>query len=62
MAAEAVSLTFLQCLLKGLQRSLRIVSSPRIASLPGVLTAANVSCLIVPILWGFGAWLFEWYK
>jgi hypothetical protein len=48
MAAEAVSVTFLQCTLKGLQRSPRIVTHPESMSLPGVITARNVSCLIIP--------------
>lgn len=48
MAAEAVSTTFLQCILKGLQRSPRIVTSPEAMQQPGVLTAADVSCLVIP--------------
>ena len=48
MAAEAISTTFLQCTLKGLQRSPRIVTDPRAMGQPGVLTVENVSCLVVP--------------
>jgi hypothetical protein len=48
MAAEAVSLTFLQCTLKGLQRSPRIITDPDGLHEPGVLTASNVSCLVIP--------------
>ena len=48
MAAEAVSTTFLQCTLKGLQRSPRIVSDPDAMNQPGVFTAADVSCLVMP--------------
>ncbi len=48
MAAEAVSYTFLQCIFKGLQRSPRIVSDPEAMRQPGVLTAADVSCLVIP--------------
>ena len=48
MAAEAVSLTFLQCTLKGLQRSPRIVTDPSAMSRPGVTTAEDVSCLVIP--------------
>jgi Protein of unknown function (DUF3326) len=47
MAAEAVSLTFLQCIFKGLQRSPRIITGEAMRA-PGVLTAADVSCLVIP--------------
>jgi hypothetical protein len=47
MAAEAVSMTFLQCIFKGLQRSPRIVTGDAMRA-PGVLTAADVSCLVIP--------------
>ncbi len=48
MAAEAVSLTFFQCILKGLQRSPRIIADPRLMELPQVLTARDIACLVVP--------------
>ena len=48
MAAEAVSATFLQCTLKGLQRSPRIITEPRAMAQPSVFTAADVSCLVIP--------------
>ncbi len=48
MAAEAVSLTFLQSILKGLQRSPRIVSDCTLLDRPGILTARDVSCLVTP--------------
>lgn len=48
MAAEAVSTTFLQCTLKGLQRSPRIVNDAHAMNRPGVLTADNVACLVIP--------------
>lgn len=48
MAAEAVSVTFLQCVLKGLQRSPRIVADPKSMKRPGVLTADDLSCLVIP--------------
>ncbi len=48
MAAEAVSVTFLQCTLKGLQRSPRIVTDADAMRCPGVLTAENISCLVIP--------------
>lgn len=48
MAAEAVSVTFLQSVLKGLQRSPRIETDPRILESSSVLTARDVSCLVIP--------------
>jgi hypothetical protein len=48
LAAEAVSLTFVQCMLKGLQRSPRIVTDPDVMREAGMLTAADVSCLVIP--------------
>jgi hypothetical protein len=48
MAAEAVSLTFLQSVLKGLQRAPRIVDDPAALVHPSVVTARDVSCLVTP--------------
>ena len=48
MAAEAVSMTFLQSVLKGLQRSPRIITDGEAMREPGVLTARDVSCLVQP--------------
>jgi hypothetical protein len=48
MAAEAVSYTFLQCIFKGLQRSPRIVTAPEAMAQQGVITASDVSCLVIP--------------
>ncbi len=48
MAAEAVSVTFLQCTLKGLQRSPRIVTDPHAMAQPGVFSVEDVSCLVIP--------------
>ncbi len=48
MAAEAVSLTFLQCILKGLQRSPRIITDSSAMNHHSVLTASDVSCLVIP--------------
>lgn len=48
MAAEAYSVTFLQCILKGLQRSPKIVSDTDGMQSPHALTAADVSCLVIP--------------
>jgi hypothetical protein len=47
MAAEAVSLTYLQCVLKGLQRSPRIVENVQLGQL-GLFDVTNVSCLVIP--------------
>jgi hypothetical protein len=48
MAAEAVSYTFLQSVLKGLHRAPRIVSNWEAIDRPGVISASNVSCLVTP--------------
>ena len=46
-SAEAVSKTYLHSVLKGLHRSPAIVPDPPAGS-PGILTAEDVSCLIIP--------------
>jgi len=48
MAAEAISLTFLQSILKGLQRSPKIVTDRDAMMANGVLTANDVACLVIP--------------
>ena len=48
LAAEAVSLTFVQCMLKGLHRSPRLVTDPDVMREAGLVTAADVSCLVIP--------------
>ena len=48
MAAEAVSATFLNCTLKGLQKSPRIVTNRTAMMGADVVTAADVGCLVVP--------------
>ena len=48
MAAEAVSLSYFHCVLKGLQKSPMIVNDPRNKGLTDILTAENISCLIIP--------------
>jgi hypothetical protein len=48
MSAEAVSNCFLHCVLKGLHRSPRIISDKMLFGHAGVLTAADVSCLVIP--------------
>lgn len=48
IAAEAVSASFLHCVLKGLHRSPRIITDKMVFTHPGVLTAADISCLVIP--------------
>ena len=48
MAAEAISLTFFECVLKGLHKSPRIVTDPSEISQRGVISASDVSCLVIP--------------
>jgi hypothetical protein len=48
LAAEAVSLTFVQCMFKGLHRSPRIITDPDTMREAGLLTAADISCLVIP--------------
>jgi hypothetical protein len=47
-AAEAISFTYMQCILKGLHRAPRVVTGPSAMSHPSVLTACDISCLVVP--------------
>jgi hypothetical protein len=46
-SAEAISNTNLHCILKGLHKSPRIINSS-ICGHPGILTAADISCLVIP--------------
>jgi len=48
IAAEAISITFMQCILKGLQRSPRIITSESQMARSDVLTASDISCLVIP--------------
>ena len=48
MAAEAISLTFFGSVLKGLHKSPRIVTDSSQISKPGVISASDVSCLVIP--------------
>jgi hypothetical protein len=48
MSAEAISVCFLHCILKGLHRSPRIIPDREALSNPGILTASDVSCLVIP--------------
>jgi hypothetical protein len=47
VAAECVSIAYLQCILKGLQRSPKIITKE--INVPGVLTARDVSALVTPV-------------
>ncbi len=48
MAGEVISMTFSQCIFKGLQKSPRMISDPEAMRRPGLVTAEDISCLIVP--------------
>ena len=48
LAAEAVSMAFLHCILKGLHRSPAIVTDPVEMSDGATLSAKDVSCLVIP--------------
>ena len=48
MAAEAISSSFFQCVLKGLRQSPRIITDPAAMALQGVLTARDIACLVQP--------------
>ena len=47
MAAEVISLTFLQCVLRGLQFAPRLTPVVQ-ASSPSVLTAGDIACVVLP--------------
>ncbi len=47
-AAEAISLTFLHCILKGLHKSPRLVTNPADFGRAGVLSSTDISCLVIP--------------
>ncbi len=49
MAAEVISLTFLQCVLKGLRNAPRIVTETAQFDHPDVMTAEDISCLVIPV-------------
>lgn len=48
MAAEAISFTYFQCVLKGLRQSPRIVRPVDGCWPAGALTAEDISCLVIP--------------
>ena len=47
-AAEAVSMTFLNSIFKGLHRSPRILNNGSAVRGPGILSVEDISCLIIP--------------
>jgi hypothetical protein len=48
MSPEAVSSCFLHCVLKGLYKSPRIITDKSLFTLPNIVTAADISCLVIP--------------
>ncbi len=48
MSPEAVSSCFLHCVLKGLHKSPRIITDRMLFAHPSILTAADISCLVIP--------------
>jgi hypothetical protein len=48
MAAEAISYSFLQCILKGLNASPRIVTQPDLMGRPDLVSVEDISCLVQP--------------
>lgn len=48
MSAEAISSTFLQCILKGLVRSPRIITDQTDIGRRGVLSVEDISCIVIP--------------
>ncbi len=47
-SAEAVSTTYLHCILKGLHKSPRIIDNSLIHDHSGLLTVSDISCLVIP--------------
>jgi Protein of unknown function (DUF3326) len=47
-AAEVISTTYLFCVLKGLNRAPRVIANPSGVYDPSMLTAEDVSCLVIP--------------
>ena len=48
MSAEAVSVSFLQCILKGLHKSPKIITNEAEIIRPEVFSVEDVSCLVIP--------------
>ena len=47
-AAEAISFAYMQCILKGLKRAPRIITDKQSMSHPSIITARDISCLVMP--------------
>lgn len=48
MSSEAISTSFLYCILKGLHRSPRILHNTELFPQDGIISASNISCLVIP--------------
>ena len=48
MSPESVSSCFLHCIFKGLHKSPRIVTDINLFSKSGIMSAADISCLVIP--------------
>ena len=48
MSAEAISTSFLHCILKGLHQSPRIITDRLLFTHPSVITAADITCIVIP--------------
>ncbi len=48
MAAEIVSVTFLFSVMKGLHRSPKIIRDTAAMMLPGIISAADIDCIVIP--------------
>lgn len=48
MSAEAISTSFLFCILKGLQRSPKIINNPDELPNEGLISVSNLSCIVIP--------------
>lgn len=47
-SAEAISTTYLHCILKGLHKSPRIINNTILGDKTGLVTVSDVSCIIIP--------------
>lgn len=48
MAAEAVSVTYLHCVFKGLNKSPKLITDSSLFGNPNVVSASDISCLVIP--------------
>ncbi|GAF93374.1 unnamed protein product, partial [marine sediment metagenome] len=47
-SAEAISMTYLHCILKGLHKSPKIINDPELVFHPDLLNVSDISCLVIP--------------